>query len=258
MTYSEESFDVLEQLACLGIVKDGVDWNGQPIKVLHPIDVSTIPRSLFTERSWSGDDISTLKDLVEVPSIIASDDPYVFQGVRINQITQPPAPPVVALQPQFQQTIQYQQIPMNPQVIPQIIPQQQQQQPQIYPQQYPPPSQQQIYPQQYPPIQQQIQPQYQLPQQSMYNQQFQQQQQYAPIQQQQQQYISPQQYPPPQQQQQYPPAYHPQVIPPQQQLYQPPQQYGQSTIVPSNIPVQQYPQPQGMNFQLRSPQIYPS
>lgn len=79
MTYSEESFDVLEQLACLGIVKDGVDWNGQPIKVLHPIDVSTIPRSLFTERSWSGDDISTLKDLVEVPSIIASDDPYVFQ-----------------------------------------------------------------------------------------------------------------------------------------------------------------------------------
>lgn len=79
MNYSEESFDVLEQLACLGIVKDGFDWTGQPIKVLHPIDVSSIPKSLFNERNWSSDDISNLKSLINLSAIIASDDAYVFQ-----------------------------------------------------------------------------------------------------------------------------------------------------------------------------------
>lgn len=77
MKYFEESFDVGEQIACLGIVRDGVDSNGYPIKVLHPLHEGGLehiyfPNDCRARMIWS--------DLTSSgPTILASDDPIVFQ-----------------------------------------------------------------------------------------------------------------------------------------------------------------------------------
>jgi hypothetical protein len=35
--YQEESFDINEQLSCLGIIRDGKDSFGNSIKIMHPV-----------------------------------------------------------------------------------------------------------------------------------------------------------------------------------------------------------------------------
>lgn len=79
MRYEEETYDVYEQIACLGFIQDGVDSIGQPIKMMLPIHTKSIPESFFQENQWKKDDINLLRELCGPPSIVSTNDNKLFR-----------------------------------------------------------------------------------------------------------------------------------------------------------------------------------
>jgi hypothetical protein len=82
MKYVEECFKVGEQIACLGVVKDGIDpaQGGRPIKTLLPMHANALTDLFFDQHNWSGTERSIWNELLGTGSaLLASDDPAVFQ-----------------------------------------------------------------------------------------------------------------------------------------------------------------------------------
>jgi hypothetical protein len=80
MRYVEESFGVGEVIACLGIVKDGMGRDGQPVKTLHPMQENSLTELYFNQHDWTGTERSIWSELVGTKAcLIASDDPVLFQ-----------------------------------------------------------------------------------------------------------------------------------------------------------------------------------
>jgi hypothetical protein len=232
MDYREESFDLNEQIACLGVIKDGVDWTGAPVKVLHPIQQNTLNEAYFTQQEWSDTDREIWNEFTRTPSIVVSDDSTISQGVII------PIAPVIPTVPVLAWGAQYGVPQPSQQLMPAgypALPQQQGYPPQLPPG-YPPTPEQSGYtsPQQQPGYPPQQPPGYHQQQQLGYPQQ--QQSGYPPQQQ--------SGYPPPQQLPGYPqqqlPGYHQQQqsgYPQQQQSgYTPLQSQMYGVEAPGNYP----------------------
>ena len=91
MRYVEESFCVGEVIACLGIVKDGRDRDGRPVKILHPMQENSLTELYFSQHDWTGTERSIWSELIGGKAcLIASDDPLLFQvGLTTATLTTP-------------------------------------------------------------------------------------------------------------------------------------------------------------------------
>lgn len=85
--YREASFEFGEQIAVLGIVKEVNDEHGTPLKVLEAVKQEVLSEDFFKNKHLSDWDRRSWLDLTETPSIILTDMPKYFQGVKIPDLS---------------------------------------------------------------------------------------------------------------------------------------------------------------------------
>jgi hypothetical protein len=148
MRYIEESFGIGEVVACLGIVKDGMTPDGRPIKILTPMKGDCLSELYLNQHAWTGTEKQIWNELVGTKAcLIASDDPALFQGVKIPIANASQVAPMSPIPPPIQQIPLQQQIfyPAPQQMLLQQQPIQQPMEMVMYPSpqyQQPPPQQQ--------------------------------------------------------------------------------------------------------------------
>jgi hypothetical protein len=86
-SYTQEAFDVNEEVAALGIVAPGQDGWGHPCKILTPITANAVSPAFMEEQKWEDWDKESWLELVhQSPSVLLSDQPKFCQVVQIPQI----------------------------------------------------------------------------------------------------------------------------------------------------------------------------
>ena len=130
--YTEESFDVNELLAALGVPTPATDpYTNQPVKILNAFTSSTVSERYMEDHEWSSWDKQSWKDLLKRPEILLSDHDRFTGGVFVANISNLPPFMTQQMVNQQQQQQQQQQYAQQPQYV-----QQQQQQPQYAQPQY--------------------------------------------------------------------------------------------------------------------------
>ena len=85
--YTQQSFDVNEQIAALGIVASGVDGFGQPCKVLQPIQASACTPAFMEQNKWEEWDKEAWVELCSAgQSVLVTDHKKYCQVVAIPKI----------------------------------------------------------------------------------------------------------------------------------------------------------------------------
>jgi hypothetical protein len=83
MRYAESKVELNEQIAILGVVTEGLDWNGRPVKQLQPVRYEHLNESYFEKNGWSDWDKKAWEALTRSPALILTDDNRFFKGVNI-------------------------------------------------------------------------------------------------------------------------------------------------------------------------------
>eukprot|EP01041_Mallomonas_annulata_P007266 gene7266-14813_t len=85
MKYTEESFDVREQIVALGVLQQGVAANGVSVVVMEPMTENMLNEEYFTANKWSKWDRKAWKTLTASPAVICSDDIQFHQTMTYSQ-----------------------------------------------------------------------------------------------------------------------------------------------------------------------------
>ena len=89
--YTEESFDVNELLAALGVPTPATDpYTNQPVKILNAFTSSTVSERYMEDHEWSSWDKQSWKDLLKRPEILLSDHDRFTGGVFVANISNLP------------------------------------------------------------------------------------------------------------------------------------------------------------------------
>jgi hypothetical protein len=83
MRYAESKVESNEKIAMLGVVTEGLDWNGRSVKQLQPVQYEHLNESYFEKNGWSDWDKKAWEALTRSPALILTDDNRFFKGVNI-------------------------------------------------------------------------------------------------------------------------------------------------------------------------------
>jgi len=84
--FRESSFEFGEQIAVLGIVRTFAEEAGEVHKVLYPMGSEVFTREFCKAKGWSDRDRRSWQDLTKKPSVILTDMPDYFQGIKIVEM----------------------------------------------------------------------------------------------------------------------------------------------------------------------------
>ena len=115
--YCEESFDVNELVAALGVSTPAQDpYTGQAVKVLNPFNKQTLSEQYMDDNKWDSWDKQSWQDLLKYPAVLLSDRSEFTGGVFVQPAQQLPAYMTQAIpqaQPNGNQSQQYAPAPQN-------------------------------------------------------------------------------------------------------------------------------------------------
>ena len=90
LRYREKMFSVNEQVAVVGVVSDGMDFNNHPTKLIQPISPNTYSEDFFVRNKWSDWEKRSWVDLTADPSIMLTDNPRLMGSNTVPMTTYDP------------------------------------------------------------------------------------------------------------------------------------------------------------------------